>query len=403
MTVDGWFAPWAGRVRHDPGRLLWLLTVSYGVTIANLYYCQPLLPLMARSYGVASAVGYLPAVGQLGYALALVLVVPLGDIFRRRPLICLLLVVEVVALVVTGTAPTAGVLLAAGTVIGLASASVVNILVPYAATLAGEYERGRVIATMLSGGLVGILLSRTVAGLTAEVVGWRALYLAAAGVTLLLAGALARSMPASAAESAIGYTAQLRATVQLAVREPLLRRRSLMGACVFGACGVFWATVAFLLAGPPYRYGGAEIGLFSLVGAAGAVAAKAAGRAADRGRQRVLTGVLLVVGVASFGAMAIGARSLAWLVVGLLAMDVAVQGTHLLNMSVVYGLVNSARSQVASVYMTTYTLGGVAGAAAGTAAHRLGEWTAVSATGAGFMAVGLIVWARDNHGGRHAG
>lgn len=382
--------------RRALSRRAWLPAVSYGVTIANLYYCQPLLPEMSRSYSSAAEVGYLPAAGQLGYALGLVLVVPLGDVVRRRPLVCLLLLVEVVALVVTSVAPTAGVLLAAGTVIGLAGASVVNILVPWTAAHAGEHERGRVIATMLSGGLVGILLSRTIAGLAAEAFGWRALFLAAAVVTLLLTGALARALPPDPAEVAIGWGAQFRATLDLAVSEPLLRRRSLIGACVFGAFGVFWATVAFLLSGPPYQYGEAEIGLFALAGAAGALMARTVGRAADRGRQRQVTGALLVVGVASFGVMAFGTQGLVWLVAGIVAMDMAVQGVHLLNMSVVYGLVSEARSRVASVYMTIYTLGGVAGAAAGTVAYRLGGWIAVSATGALFMALGLIVWARGD-------
>ncbi|GAA2309690.1 MFS transporter [Actinomadura luteofluorescens] len=402
MIIAELLGRWSGGERRTPRRTVWLLAVAYGLTIANLYYCQPLLPQMSRSYA-ASSVGYLPTVVQVGYALALVLVVPLGDIVRRRPLVFLLLLAEAAALVATATAPTAGALLVAGTVIGLAGAGVVNVLVPYAATVAADHERGRAVATMLSGGLVGILLSRTIAGLTAEFFGWRVLYLAAAAVTLLLAAALARVMPPSAAEVPIGYAAQLRATLRLARSEPLLRRRSLIGACVFGAFGVFWTTVAFVLAGPPYRYGEAEIGLFTLVGVAGAFAAKAAGRAADRGWQRPSTGVLLVLGVASFGATAAGAHGLAWLIAGLLVLDVAVHGTHLLNMSVVYGLVDGARSRVASVYMTFYTLGGVAGSAAGAAAYRSGGWAAVSATGAAFMAAGLAVWAGEARGGPRLG
>ncbi len=399
MIIDPVLGQSANGTHHTPRRTVRLLAVAYGLTIANLYYCQPLLPQMAKSYAAASAVGNLTTAGQLGYALGLVLIVPLGDIARRRPLVCLLLLVEAAALVMTATAPTVGALLIAGSVIGLTSASVVNILVPYAATLAGDHDRGRVVATMLSGGLVGILLSRTVAGLTAGFFGWRALFLAAAAVTLLLTGALAWVMASPAADVAISYGAQLRATIRLATSEPLLRRRSLIGACVFGAFGVFWATAAFLLAGPPYLYSEAKIGLFALAGAAGTLAARAVGQAADRGWQRPLTGVLLVLGVSSFGAIAIGGQSLGWLVAGLVTMDVAVQGTHLLNMSVVYGLVDGARSRIASVYMTCYTAGGVVGTAAGTAAYRFGGWAAVSAAGAVFMAFGLAAWARDSYGG----
>lgn len=395
MTVDDTREQRPVRATRTPRGQIWLLAVAYGLTIANLYYCQPLLPQMTRSFAGSSAVGSLATADQFGYALALLLVVPLGDIVRRRPLVCLLLLLEAAALAMTATAPTVGVLLAAGSVIGLAGASVVNVLVPYAATISADHERGRSVATMLSGGLAGVLLSRTIAGLTAAVLGWRAVFEAAAGLMLVLAGALAHTMASPPPEITIAYSAQLKATIDLAKREPLLRRRSLIGACAFAAFGVFWATVAFLLAGPPYRYGEAKIGLFALFGTAGVLAAKTAGRAADRGWQRPLTGVLLALGVTSFAAVWAGGRSLVFLLAGLLAMEVAIQGTHLLNMSVVYGLVQGGRSRIATVYMTAYTLGGVIGTAAGTAAWQLGGWNAVSAVGAAFMTTGLIAWARD--------
>ncbi|MGK5552859.1 MFS transporter [Actinomadura kijaniata] len=375
-------------------RTIWLLAAVYGLTIANLYYCQPLLPQISRSYGADAAVGALTTAGQLGYALALVLVVPLGDIVRRRPLVVALLCADAAALGLTAAAPPVEVLLVAGAMVGLTSAGVVNVLVAYAAGLAGDGRRGRVVGTVLSGGLAGILLSRTVAGLVAEAVGWRALFGAAAVVTLALAGVVGRVMAPAPPETAAGYGRQLRATVRLAAREPELRRRSVIGACVFAGFTVFWATVAFLLAAAPYRYGEARIGLFALVGAAGALAARPVGRAADRGRQRPLTWGLLVLGTAAFAlAGAGGGGRLGWLVAGMLALDVAVHGTHLVNLSVVYGLVNGARSRVASAYMTVYTLGGVAGSAGGTAAYRLGGWTAACVLGAAFMLAGLAVAA----------
>ncbi|MEI5102750.1 MFS transporter [Streptomyces sp. PmtG] len=306
---------------------------------------------------------------------------------------CVLLLGDTVALAVTAVAPSLGVLLAAGAVIGLTSAGVVNVLVPYAATLASGPDLGRVIATVLSGGMTGVLLSRTVAGLAAEAVGWRGLFALAALLTLLLTVVLARALPPAPPETSLGYAAQLRATVELVAGEPVLRRRSLIGACVFASFGVFWATVAFLLAGPPYRYSEAAIGLFALLGVVGVGAARGAGRLADRGRQRGLTGALLVLGTASFGAVAAGERGMLWLALGALALDVAVQGTHVLNLSVVYALVDGARARVASAYMTCYTAGGVAGSAAGTAAYQLGGWNAVAAVGAAFALTALAVWA----------
>ncbi|MFG2004082.1 MFS transporter [Spirillospora sp. NPDC048911] len=370
-----------------------LLALIYGLTIANLYYCQPLLPRMAESY---PSVGNLVTAGQLGYALGLVLIVPLGDIVRRRRLVCVLLLVEVVALAATATASTVTVLLAAGTVIGLTSASVVNVLVAYAATVAADHERGRVIATVLTGGLTGVLLSRTIAGLAAEALGWRGVFWAAAAVTLLLSLVTSAIMAPSAPETSISYTRQLRDTANLFLTEPVLRQRSLIGCCVFASFGVFWATVAFLLAGPPYEYGEAQIGLFALFGAVGTLAARVAGTAADRGRQHSSTGLLLALGVAAFAVLSAGAGELAWLIAGLVAMNVAISGTQLLNLSVVYGLVETARSRVAAAYMTCYTLGGVLGSATGTIAYRLGGWTAVCALGAALMATALATWARSD-------
>jgi len=375
-------------------RTIWLLALTNGLTVANLYYCQPLLPQIAASFSGGAGVGSLVTLNQVGYALGLVVVVPLGDILRRRLLVCALLCVQVVALAVTAAAPNAGLLLIAGTVLGIATSSVLQILLPYAATIAAEHERGRAVGTMVMGSLTGVLLSRTVAGLIGEVAGWRGMFVLAAVVTALLAVMTARVMAPAPPELTIGYRAQLRETVRLAVTEPVLRRRSMIGACVFAAFGAFWATVAYLLAGPNFRYGGAEIGTFALVGAAGAIVARPSGRAADRGWQRPLTGVLLALGLLSYAALWAGERSLPWLIAGVLVMDVAIAGTHLLNMSVVYGLVQGARSRIASVYMTAYTLGGVAGSAAGTAAFRAGGWSAVSAVGALCMLLGLAAWVK---------
>ncbi|WP_163573136.1 MFS transporter [Fodinicola feengrottensis] len=366
---------------ETPRRLIWLLALTYGLTIANIYYCQPLLPEITGSYGPATPA--LTTLNQVGYALALVLIVPLGDIVRRRPLVCLLLCVDAMALILTAIAPTVGVLLAAGVVVGLASAGVVNILVAYAATVAADHERGRAVGTMLTGGLTGVLLSRTVAGLVSQAVGWRVLFLAAAAVTLVLAATLARTMAPADPEVSIGYLAQLRATVRLAATEPVLR------AAVRDRCLRFRFFRSVLgdrrvpARRPPYHFSAAAIGLVALVGGAGVLAARLTGRAADRGWQRPMTGLLLVLGAVSFAVLWLGGQHLTWFFVGLLAVDIAIHGTHLLNLSVVYGLTSAARSRIASVYMTAYTLGGVIGTAAGVAAYELAGWGAVCVVGRG--------------------
>jgi len=378
-----------------PRRMVWLLAVACGVTVANFYYCQPLLPQIAQSFhATQAATGGLVTAIQLGYAVSLFLLVPLGDIVRRRPLVWGMLLIEAAALALCAVAPGLAALIAAGSVVGVAGC-VVQILLPYAATIAADHERGRVVGAVLTGVLLGILLSRTAAGLLGQILGWRAVFAVAAALMVVLAAVLARAMDGEGPEVEIGYRDQLRATARLARTEPVLRRRSIIGACVFGAFGLFWATMSFLLHGAPYHYDQAAIGLFALVGAAGAIGAQLTGRAADRGRQRLATGVLLALGVASFGAIALGATTLAWLIVGVLVMDMAVQGVHLLNMSVVYNLSGGARARIASVYMTTYFLGGAIGSAAGTQAYRIGGWPAVSAVGAVIVALGFGVWIWD--------
>jgi predicted MFS family arabinose efflux permease len=377
-----------------------LLAVACGLTVANLYYCQPLLPEIAKSFSsTQTAAGVLVTAIQLSYGLALLLVVPLGDITRRRRLVCGLLLIEAAALAATAAAPSLVLLIVASTAVGIA-ACVVQILLPYAATIAADHERGRVTATVLTGLLVGILLSRTVAGLIGQLFGWRVVFATAGVLMLLLAGILARAMDGAGPEIAISYRDQLRAAARLARTEPVLRRRCVIGGCVFAAFSVFWTTIAFLLAGAPYHYNQATIGLFALVGGAGAIAAKATGHAADRGRQGPTTGALLALGIASFGAIALGGHSLPWLLVGVLLMDAAVQGVQLLNLSVIYGLANGARARIGSVYMTSYFVFGAIGSAVGTTAYRAAGWGGVSAAGTAFLTLGLAVWSWDRYASR---
>jgi predicted MFS family arabinose efflux permease len=374
-------------------RLVGLLAAACGLIAACLYYCQPLLPRIAASYGASpSSAGTLVTATQAGYTLGLLLIVPLGDIVARRRLIGFLLGAAGAGMLLSGAAPALWVLLVGGLAVG-AGAVVVQILIPYAASVVPSEQRGRAMGTLLTGVLLGILFSRTAAGLVGGAFGWRAVFLAAAGTLAAVALLLVRLLPPSPPDVSIGYRTQLAATLRLAATEPVLRRRSLIGACCFAAFSVFWATSAFLLAGPHYGWDSSAIGLFSLVGAAGAIAAKATGRLADRGGQQAATGVLLALGVASFAALWPGGRSLAWLVAGVLVMDAAVHGVHLLNMNVVYGLPDHPRARIASVYMTSYYLGGAAGSAIGVTAYRFGGWEAVPAPGAALLAVALLVWA----------
>lgn len=377
-----------------PRRLVRFLAVACCVTIANVYYAQPLLHAIAGSLGVSQAsAGLVVTVTQLGFAAGLVLVVPLGDITRRRPVLTVLLAADAVAL--AGSALSGSLPVLAGFAAGVGVASVaVQMIIPYAATVARDSQRASTIGILVGAILVGILLSRAFAGLVAGAAGWRAVYAVAAAMMVLAALAMGRLLPPSSPDVRVGYGAQLRSVAALALGEPVLRWRSLIGAAQFGAFSCFWTTVTLLLSGPPFRYPQTEIGLFALVGAAGAVSVLAVGRMLDR-RRRLrwpLTGAAIVALGGSFALLAAGATALGCLIAGALVMDAASQTVHVANQAVIYDLADSARSRITTVYMTTYFIGGAAGSAAGTMAYSHDGWGAACAVAAGFCAVAALGW-----------
>lgn len=389
--------------------LVRLMAVTCAVTVANLYYAQPLLHAIAAGLRVSgSSASLLVTASQLGYAAGLLFIVPAGDIARRRPLLTILLAVTAIGLAISALAPNLMVLGAFTLLVGVTSV-VVQMLVPYAATLASDTERGKVIGTLMGGLLIGILLSRTFAGAVSQLAGWRAVYGVAAVVIALNAIALRRSLPDHGRQLEIGYARQMRGVFEVARREPVLRWRSLIAACGFGTFGCFWTTVTFLLAGPRYGFNEFKIGLFALVGAAGAATAMAAGRFLDaHPRWRwPATGPALALLAASYIPMGLagagagtgrGGPGLALLVVGALVMDACVQGIHVTNQSVIYELHPEARSRLTTIYITTMFAGGAIGSAAGAQAYAHWGWTGAMITAAAFPVAGLLLWAAS---GRH--
>lgn len=374
--------------------LVRLLALTCGVTVANIYYAQPLLHTIAKDLAIGqSAAGLVVTANQVGFAAGLVFVVPLGDIIARRPLFTVLLAIDSAALAGTAVAPGLGGLAGLAVVVGVASV-VVQMVIPYGATLARDEERAGVIGTLLGSLLIGILVSRTFAGVIASVAGWRGVYAVAAGLMAVMAVVLSRVLPADGREVRIGFAAQMRAIAGLAAAEPVLRWRSVIGAAQFAAFACFWTTVTFLLAGPAYGFSQAEIGLFALVGAAGAGCALSGGRLLDRRRHLrwPATGVVVALLAASFGVLAAGTHGFFWLVVGALLMDACSQGVHVSNQAVIYDLVDAARSRVTTVYMSTYFFGGALGTTLGTQAYARFGWDGACAVAAGFCGVALLAW-----------
>jgi predicted MFS family arabinose efflux permease len=374
--------------------LVRLLALVCGVTIANVYYPQPLLHTIAHGLGAGqSAAGFIVTATQLGFAAGLVLVVPLGDIVARRPLITAMLAADAAALAASAVAPGLYVLGGLAAAVGIASV-VVQMIIPYAATLARDEERASTIGTLLGAMLIGILLSRTVAGLVASALGWRGVYAVAAAAMAATALVISRVLPAGGREVGIGYGAQMRAVGRLALSEPVLRWRSLVGAGQFAAFSCFWTTVTFLLSGRPFRYSQAEIALFALVGVAGACCAMTGGRLLDRRRDLRWpgTGAGAALLLASFGVLAAGPRGLAWLIAGALLMDACSQAVHVTNQAVIYDLVAAARSRITTTYMTGYFIGGAVGSLAGTVAYEYYGWDGACAAAAGFTGIALSGW-----------
>lgn len=379
-----------------PRRLMVVFAIACGLIAANIYYAQPMLETIARQFHATSAaVGQVVTMSQLGFAVGLLLLVPLGDLLDRRRLIAVTLLVATVALIAMALAPTLAVLVIAGLVVGLTSV-VAQILVPFAATLANNASRGRVVGFVMSGLLLGILLSRTIAGLISQVAGWRAVYGGAAVLIAVLIVVLWRELPEVARPAqGTSYGRLLRSVFAIAREEPLLRRRAVYGALGFASFSALWTSIAFLLARPPYSYSQAVIGLFGLVGVAGALAASAAGRWADRGLTLRTTGGFIVATLLAWGLIALGGVSVIALIAGILLLDLGVQGIHITNQSEIYRLRPEARSRLTAVYMTTYFLGGALGSATSATIYAVAGWPGVAALGAGFIALALLLWLTE--------
>ncbi|MEU0466767.1 MFS transporter [Amycolatopsis sp. NPDC006131] len=369
-----------------------VLAFSCGATVANLYYAQPLLAEIATAFGVSQgSAALVVTLTQLGYAAGLALLMPLGDLVENRALASRTLVFTALALVVAAVAPVFGVFLAASVLIGVTSV-VAQILIPFAAHLAPEEQRGRFVGTVMTGLLLGILLARTLSSLVAGAFGWRTIYFVSAVLMLVVAVAARRMLPHRRPSHDEGYARLMRSILTLAREEPALRRRAVCQALMFGAFSAFWTSVAFELVG---RHGltQTEVGVFALVGAAGAAAAPLAGRLGDRGHGGIGSGIALALAAVAMGVAWLGAGSVVVLALAGVVLDLAVQGHQVLSQREIYGLRAEARARINTVFMTTIFVGGaVASAVAGSLYDAFG-WAGPSLFGAVLPLVGLGVWA----------
>ena len=373
-------------------RLVVVMAVSTGLAVANNYYAQPLLPAIGRSLHIAPGVaGLIVTVSQVGYALGLVALLPLGDLVERRRLVVALSAATSLALFGMGCAPSAWWLLPAALAVGSVSV-LAQVLVPFAASLAAPQERGRVVGAVMSGLLIGILLARTAAGWLAETGSWRVVYYVAGLAMIVQAGLLRWQLPTWRENVDLSYRRLVASVASLLRDEPVLRLRAAYGMLSFGSFSTLWTSLAFLLA-HNYHYSSGMIGTFGLVGAAGAGAASLAGRTADRGWAGRNTGACALIMAASWAALWAGAHNIVVLVVGLVSFDFAAQGLHITNQSEIYRLRPEARSRLTSAYMFIYFVGGAAGSLLSATLYNAWGWPGPCLAGALFAVAAVCLWA----------
>ncbi|EFE7587480.1 TPA: MFS transporter [Escherichia coli] len=377
--------------------LIVLMSIATGLAVASNYYAQPLLDTIARNFSLsASSAGFIVTAAQLGYAAGLLFLVPLGDMFERRRLIVSMTLLAACGMLITASSQSLAMMILGTALTGLFSV-VAQILVPLAATLASPDKRGKVVGTIMSGLLLGILLARTVAGLLANLGGWRTVFWVASVLMALMALALWRGLPQMKSETHLNYPQLLGSVFSMFISDKILRTRALLGCLTFANFSILWTSMAFLLAAPPFNYSDGVIGLFGLAGAAGALGARPAGGFADKGKSHHTTTFGLLLLLLSWLAIWFGHTSVLALIIGILVLDLTVQGVHITNQTVIYRIHPDARNRLTAGYMTSYFIGGATGSLISASAWQHGGWAGVCLAGATIALVNLLVWWRGFH------
>tara|TARA_R110000868_G_scaffold170963_3_gene406400 strand:- start:104 stop:1450 length:1347 start_codon:yes stop_codon:yes gene_type:complete len=383
----------------SPGLTL-LLASACGLIAANLYYAQPLIGPISASLGMSvETAGMIVMATQLGYGAGLLLIVPLADLFENRTLIVTMVLLVAASLILAVLVPSAALFMVSALAIGLCSVAV-QILVPYAAHMAPAAKRGQVVGNVMSGLMFGIMLARPVSSFLTELMSWQAVYYLSSAVMVLLALTLRRVLPQRIPHPKPRYRDLLASMHRLVLTQPILRRRALYQAAMFGVFSLFWTTVPLYLSGPAFRLSHGEIALFALAGAAGAVAAPIAGRIADKGWSRPATAFAMLLASVSFPMVFLAPEGSSWalglLVLGAVLIDFGVSANVIIGQRAIFTLGADIRARLNGLYMATFFFGGAFGSAVGAWAYAEAGWSAVVWGGAIAPLLALAYFATEH-------
>ena len=377
-------------------RMIFLFSLTSALAVANVYSAQPLLESIAASLQVSTGtIGTVVTATQSGYALGLIFLVPLGDCVNRKKLVITQLLLSVLALITAAVAPDLMTLLCAMLLVGL-MAVVTQLMVAWAAMLASPEQRGQVVGSVTSGIVIGILLARFVSGMIADLAGWRAVYLTAACLLLLISLILAKVLPATAGQTRrTSYPHLLLSVFRLFLTEPQLRRRGILALLIFAAFSMLWSSMVLPLTALSLSH--TQTGMFGLAGLAGALAASRAGAWADLGLGQRATGLALALLTFSWLPIAALHTSLLLLIFGVILLDFAVQTVHVINQSLIVAARPEVASRLVGAYMCFYSLGSALGAIAATQLYTHWGWQAVCYAGAAVSASAFLCWSGVRH------
>ena len=377
-----------------PRSMVWLFATASGLSVANVYYAQPLLDALANDFGIShAAVGGVVTATQIGCALALLLVVPLGDKVDRRRLMAIQLIALVAALVSVSMAQSASALLIGMLATGMLGTAMTQGLIAYAASAASAHEQGRVVGAAQGGVFTGLLLARVFAGGISDIAGWRGVYLCAAALMLMIALPLWWKLPALPAVTAtMSYPRLIGSMLTLLRQEKVLQIRGVLALLMFATFNIFWSALVLPLSAPPYNFSHTAIGAFGLVGAVGALAAGRAGRWADRGYAQRTSAAALALLLLAWWPLSLMDHSLGILLIGIILLDLGGQALHVTNQSMIFRTRPEAHSRLVGLYMLFYAVGSGLGALSSTMTYAFAGWPGVCLLGASVSLLALVFW-----------